>query len=203
MLLCEQYSWWIANFKAAKESSYICNQATGFNRYLTKVQDAVQSQLKIIQGDQKIGKSSLKCQNATDELVSHGLNQSISQATAKTIEHLSDVVFLSNITMTRRDPYLDHFIQQVTLGALRTVLLLLATLFQDGLLKKAEDDITLAASEAFQLGVSLEQLLSACHWKSHITFTQFYLKDVAWADSALSPVSSGDCLADPPQAHTN
>ena len=38
---------------------------------------------------------------------------------------------------------------------------------------------------AFQSGVSLEQILSACHWKSHNTFTQFYLKDVAWADSEL------------------
>ena len=42
-----------------------------------------------------------------------------------------------------------------------------------------------AASKAFQSGVSLEQILSACHWKSHNTFTQFYLKDVAWADSEL------------------
>ena len=41
------------------------------------------------------------------------------------------------------------------------------------------------ASKAFQRGVSLEQILSACHWKSHNTFTQFYLKDVAWADSEL------------------
>ena len=41
------------------------------------------------------------------------------------------------------------------------------------------------ASKAFQLGVSLEQILSACHWKSHNTFTQFYLKDVAWADTEL------------------
>ena len=39
------------------------------------------------------------------------------------------------------------------------------------------------ASKAFQSGVSLEQILSDCHWKSHNTFTQFYLKDVAWADS--------------------
>ena len=29
------------------------------------------------------------------------------------------------------------------------------------------------------------QILSACHWKSNNTFTQFYLKDVAWADSEL------------------
>ena len=50
---------------------------------------------------------------------------------------------------------------------------------------KAHDVRALAASTAFQSGVSLEQLLSACHWKSHNTFTQFYLKDVAWADAEL------------------
>ena len=50
---------------------------------------------------------------------------------------------------------------------------------------KAHDVRAFAASEAFQSGVSLEQNLSACHWKSHNTFTQFYLKDVAWADSEL------------------
>ena len=50
---------------------------------------------------------------------------------------------------------------------------------------KAHDVRALAASKAFQSGVSLEQILSACHWKPHNTFTQFYLKDVAWADSEL------------------
>ena len=50
---------------------------------------------------------------------------------------------------------------------------------------KAHDVRAFAASKAFQSGVSLEQILSACHWKSHNTFTQFYLKDVAWADSEL------------------
>ena len=56
---------------------------------------------------------------------------------------------------------------------------------------KAHDVRAFAASKAFQSGVSLEQILSACHWKSHNTFTQFYLKDVAWADSEhfhLGPV---------------
>ena len=48
------------------------------------------------------------------------------------------------------------------------------------------DDVrAFAASKAFQGGVSLEQNLSACHWKAHNTFTQFYLKDLAWADSEL------------------
>ena len=50
---------------------------------------------------------------------------------------------------------------------------------------KAHDVRAFAAFKAFQSGVSLEQILSACHWKSHNTFTQFYLKDVAWADSEL------------------
>ena len=56
---------------------------------------------------------------------------------------------------------------------------------------KAHDVRAFAASKAFQSGVSLEQILSACHWKSHNTFTQFFLKDVAWADSEryhLGPV---------------
>ena len=50
---------------------------------------------------------------------------------------------------------------------------------------KAPDVRAFAASKAFQSGISLDQILSACHWKSHNTFTQFYLKDVSWADSEL------------------
>ena len=50
---------------------------------------------------------------------------------------------------------------------------------------KAHDVRAFAASKVFQSGISLEQILSAYHWKSHNTFTQFYLKDVAWADSEL------------------
>ena len=50
---------------------------------------------------------------------------------------------------------------------------------------RAHDVQAFAASKAFQGGVPLDQILAACHWKSHNTFTQFYLKDVAWADSEL------------------
>ena len=53
---------------------------------------------------------------------------------------------------------------------------------------KSHDVRAFAVSKAFQSGVSLEQILSACHWKSHNTFTQFYLKDVAWADTELFPL---------------
>ena len=50
---------------------------------------------------------------------------------------------------------------------------------------RAHDVRAFAASKAFQGGVSLDQILSACHWKAHNTFTQFYLKDLALADSEL------------------
>ena len=50
---------------------------------------------------------------------------------------------------------------------------------------RAHDVRSFAASKAFQGGVPLDQILPACHWKSHNTFTQFYLKDVAWVDSEL------------------
>ena len=62
---------------------------------------------------------------------------------------------------------------------------------------KAHDVRAFAASKAFQLGVSLEQILPACHWKSCNTFTQFYLKDVTCADSELfhvGPVVAAQCI---------
>ena len=55
------------------------------------------------------------------------------------------------------------------------------------------------AFAAFQGGVSLDQILSSCHWKSHNTFTQFYLKDLAWADSEryhLGPVVAAQQIQD-------
>ena len=36
-----------------------------------------------------------------------------------------------------------------------------------------------AASKAFYGDVSMDQILQACHWKSHNTFTSFYLKDLS------------------------
>ena len=50
---------------------------------------------------------------------------------------------------------------------------------------RAHDVRAFTASQAFQGGISLDQILSACHWKAHNTFTQFYLKDLAWAHSEL------------------
>ena len=43
---------------------------------------------------------------------------------------------------------------------------------------KAHDVRSLAASLAFEGGVSSSEILEACFWKSHNTFTNFYLKDL-------------------------
>ena len=44
---------------------------------------------------------------------------------------------------------------------------------------KAHDVRSMSASLAFKRGASLEQILGSL-WKSHNTFTTFYLKDIAW-----------------------
>ena len=48
---------------------------------------------------------------------------------------------------------------------------------------KAHDIRALAASKAFYGGVSVDQIMQACHWKAHNMFTNFYLKDLTWADN--------------------
>ena len=48
---------------------------------------------------------------------------------------------------------------------------------------KAHDIRAFAASKAFYGGVSVDQIMQACHWKAHNTFTNFYLKDFTWSDN--------------------
>ena len=48
---------------------------------------------------------------------------------------------------------------------------------------KAYDIWAFAASKAFYGGVSVDQIMQACHWKAHNTFTNFYLKDLTWSDT--------------------
>ena len=102
----------------------------------------MQTQLKIIQCDQNKRKSSARSQTATGELQNlMNFNQIISLAIARTMKHLSDFVFvyMANITLVRRDTYLDHHrygIKQDTLAAL------LHYIWPHSVLKKeAEDDI--------------------------------------------------------------
>ena len=97
--------------KASDESSNICNQVAGFNRCLNKVQENMQTQLKIIRTEQSKDKLAGKVHTATDELQClMNFNQFISQAMAKTMEHLLNFVFTSmaNVTLARRYAYLSH-----------------------------------------------------------------------------------------------
>ena len=52
---------------------------------------------------------------------------------------------------------------------------------------KACDARAFAASKAFQSGVSLEQILSACHWKSHNTFTLNFYKLIPYPMDTQDP----------------
>ena len=110
-----------------------------------KVQGSMQKQLKTTQAEQSKEKSARRVSTAANELLYlMDFNRSISQATAKTMEHLSDFVFVSmaNLTLDRRDSYLSVLktgIKPNTLAALRIAPLQMATLFPDSVLKQAQD----------------------------------------------------------------
>ena len=82
------------------------------------------------------GKGSAKVSSALDELqFLMDFNVSITQAAAKTMEHLSEFVFISmgNLTLARRDSYLNHIkggVKPDTIAALRTAPLHIPTLFR-------------------------------------------------------------------------
>ena len=48
---------------------------------------------------------------------------------------------------------------------------------------KVHDIRAFAASKACYSLVSVNQIMQACHWKAHNTFTNFYLKDLTWSDN--------------------
>ena len=66
--------------KAAREQSFMCNQAAGLSRCLTRVQDSMSTQLKSLHIDKGKGKSSERMQQAVGELeYLVTFNQSISK----------------------------------------------------------------------------------------------------------------------------
>ena len=85
--------------------------------------------------------------NAVDELdYLVTFNWSISQAMARTMQDLSEGVFISmaNFTLARRDSYLEYLhagVKQDTLTSLRTAPVHLNSLFPDQLITKAEEKI--------------------------------------------------------------
>ena len=86
--------------RAAREQTVICSQAAGLSRCLTRVQDAMSSQLKTLHLDKK-GKSSERTKQAIDELdYLVTFNRSISQDMARTMQDLSEGVFISMANFT-------------------------------------------------------------------------------------------------------
>ena len=83
------------------------------------------TQLKILHLDSK-GKSSEKMKQAVNELeYLTTFNRSISQAMARTMQDLSEGIFINmaNFTLARRDSYLDYLhagVKQDTVNTLRT-----------------------------------------------------------------------------------
>ena len=60
---------------------------------------------------------------------------------------------------------------------------------------KAHDVRAFAASKAFYGGISMDQIMRACHWKSHNTFTKFYLRDLAGQDQSEGSFHLGAFIA--------
>ena len=134
--------------KAFREQSVICNQAAGLSRCLTKVQDSMVTQLKTLWVDSTKGKGAERMQQAIEELkYLMTFNRSISQAMQRTMQALSEGVFISmaNLTLARRDSYLEFIrggVKPDTFTALRTSPVHLHSLFPDSLLFKAEEEIS-------------------------------------------------------------
>ena len=105
------------------------------------------TQLKTLRLDRK-GKSSEKMKQAVNELeYLTTFNRSISQAMARTMQDLSEGVFINmaNFTLARRDSYLDYLhagVKQDTVNALRTSPVHLNALFPDQLIAEAEEEIS-------------------------------------------------------------
>ena len=105
----------------------------------------MKDQLKILKAESK-GKGSTKASTAAEELnYLMDFNSSITQAAAKSMEHLSEFVsiIMGNLTLICRDAYLSHLrtgIKPDTLTALRSAPLHISTLFPDSVIKRAEED---------------------------------------------------------------
>ena len=132
--------------RSARESTVICNHAAGSNRCLLKIQQNMNTQLKAVRVESE-GKTPAKVSSAVDELQFWlDFNSSVCQAMAKSMEHLTEFVFvyMANTTLLRWDsylPYLKAGVKADTLNALQIAPLHTDTLFPDSSVKRAEEDI--------------------------------------------------------------
>ena len=144
--------------RAAREQIVMCNQAAGLSRCLTRAQDVMSFQLKTLHLDKMKGKSSERMKQAVDELdYLVTFNWSISQAMARTMQDLSEGLFISmaNFTLARRDSYLEYLdagVKQDMLTALRT----------DQLISKAEEEICRSVERRSSVSQTSRSLSPLC-----------------------------------------
>ena len=106
------------------------------------------TQLRSLRVDTAKGKAAERTQQAVEELeYLVTFNRSISQAMQRTMQDLSEGVFISmaNLTLAHRDSYLEFIrggVKPDTLTVLRTAPVHLHSLFPDSLLVKNEDEIS-------------------------------------------------------------
>ena len=96
--------------KALKESSYVCNQVAGYNRYLTKFQGYIQDKIKVLEKELSKGKCSQQTFKALENLRDMSAFKQVSFVVGKAMQHLSDTIFvqIANMTLLRRNTYLDR-----------------------------------------------------------------------------------------------
>ena len=107
---------------------------------------ALEAELTKVKSSQKAEKALAEIQELT------AFNQNVSFCMGKAMQHLEDILFvqMGNITLLRRDAYLDHLKQGVepnTWCALCNSPLNSSGLFPDDVVRRAEEEIAKADSE--------------------------------------------------------
>ena len=136
----------------SKEGSYIVNQAAGFNRCLSELEDHMAESLVCLQSNFSKGKAPKEVLEALRDLKNYlAFHQNVSIAMGTSLQHLADSLFvkMANLVLLRRDSYLEHVKQVVkpdTWNRLRNVPLFSYGLFPDDMICIAEQDITKSES---------------------------------------------------------
>ena len=106
------------------------------------------AQLKTLPSEKGKGKSAGRSHYTVDELeYLVTFNRSITQAMARTMQDLSEGIFINmaNLTLAHRDSYLDYLragLKQDTLTALQIAPLHMHSLFPDQLMVKEEEEVS-------------------------------------------------------------
>ena len=133
--------------KSLNQTTVISNQAAVFNRYVKKVHDDMQDHIKTLYNEMiSKGKLSQKTDKVLTELRDMAaFQQNIIFTLGKSMQHMVDTIFVqaSNMTLLRRDSYLDYFkpgVKPDTWCALRNSPVHHTVLFRDAVIGKAEEE---------------------------------------------------------------